>query len=120
MALVLRLPATMPTPTPIRVERFSTRHGDQVWLWQAHRLPARLRYRVVVHAWAVATVRPRQPEQASSLTVGELVGLLEDEPGMRCDAPRSGRPGNQALNPEGPRHRRVTRLTGRRSAGQAE
>jgi hypothetical protein len=49
-----------------------------VWLWLAHRLPARLRYWGVVHAWAMATGAPRQPEQAFSLTVGELAGLLEN------------------------------------------
>jgi hypothetical protein len=78
MALVLRLPATMPTTTPIRVESYITRHGDQVWLWLAHRLPARLRYGVIVHAWTVATGRARPPRQVSFLTVGELVGLSED------------------------------------------
>jgi hypothetical protein len=78
VALVLRLPETMPTSTPIPVESFVTRHGDRVWLWLAHRLPARLRCWVVVHAWTVATGRAHPPPHASSLTVGELVGLLED------------------------------------------
>jgi hypothetical protein len=66
----------MQPQTPIRVETFVIRPADRLWLRVARRLPARLRYWAVVHAWAAAGTE--RPERVPSLTVGELVGLLEE------------------------------------------
>jgi hypothetical protein len=64
--------------TPVRLESFVTRPADRLWLRLAQRLPARLRYWVVVRAWAEAGGGAVLPERTPSLTVGELVGLLEE------------------------------------------
>jgi hypothetical protein len=69
---------TLPPAQKIHEETFATRGGDRLWRCLVRCLPARLRYWAVVDAWAQATDRLPAPVPAHTVTVSELVGLLDD------------------------------------------
>jgi hypothetical protein len=71
----------MESPPPahlIHEDTFATRGGDRLWRCLVRCLPARLRYWAVVGAWAQVADRLPAPVPAHTVTVSELVGLLDD------------------------------------------